>query len=268
MCYHAFRGGWSMKKSIRALLPTILFVFIVAAILMINSIVSGKLHSLIPTYKGQSVHHKNNSQINITKDLFTYRDLMFDIKNIIFTDPTEQEYAAIWESDVLVSIMDAIGGEAGEVLVENGVLLQDIKYSIFVGFNESGEKKYYINQGYKGRDKRTVQELMVIFSIEGGVELFVFMDSMDNMASDRGEYTEVRLDNSLRRKLVRKAEEYVENFSDNGLIKDISELYFPTKYITSRRNICYIQDSQSQITVYYDIMSDKIVGFQRGGHRE
>ena len=263
-----------MKRDLKSMFPTIVFVLVVAAIFAVNSFVSNKLYNIIPTYKEQPISYKDERQVNISNDSFVYEHLMFDMRDIKFSNPTEQEYKDILvymlESNRYISLINMIFKEIYWLPRDNEQLFYEIAYGttdyIQIGTNERGEEKYYIFQGYT-EDRGFIEESLVVFSfsIETGIEQFICMD--DRRANSE-RYPKVELDNILKEELVEEAEKYVELITDSRIIEHLPELYFTTEHIAIERNICYIRDSASQLTVYYDTVSDRVIGFRKNRQEE
>lgn len=247
-----------MKNKIKMTFPNIVFTLIVMAVFSMNSFVSNKLDSFIPTYKEHVILHEDVKQLSINNDSFSYRYLLFDDKGVKFSAPEEKEYAAILKSDLYASLIKMIDKELGGVIKNDKKLLFEMQYNMVLGTDEHGEEKYYLYLGYD--DRGLIKELLVAFNIDTGIEQYV---CIDNIGGIRYEYSEVELNNFVRQKLADKAKEYIELISDMGLIKPLPELYFPIKYITGDGSICYIQDSTSQLTVYYDTINERAIGFRR-----
>lgn len=263
-----------MKKDVKSIFPTIVFILTVAAVFAANSFISNKLYSIIPTYMEQPISHKNIRQIDINNDSFIYERLMFDTGDIKFSNPTEQEYrdilTDILESDWYAPLIKMTAKEMywtmywkiGNDKESFYKITNEMTGCIQIGTNEFGEDKYYLFQGYR-EDMGFLEGLLIAFSPEAGLEQFI---CLDNIEVSSKEYPEVELTNSLRQELADGAKKYVEFISDSGLIEHLPELYFPTDDITIEQNICYIQDSTTQLTVYYDTISDEFIGFRKNKH--
>ena len=62
--------------------------------------------------------------------------------------------------------------------------------------------------------------------------------------------------------IIDEAVSYMDHIIRQGLADISSELYFSTKSIMVEGNLCFVQDSASQVTVFYDWVNKKVAGFQ------
>lgn len=255
-----------MKRRIDTIIPNIVFALIVVAVLVGNSFISNKLYNFIPNYNEQPIFYDNAKAKNINNDSFIYEHLMFDTENIRFSNPTEEEYERILTdilgADWYIALIEMVAKMMNWPIDDNDHLHklanQMLEY-MQIGIDEFGEKRYYIFQGHKTQ-RGFIEGLLVAFSTERGIEQFVYMD---NREINNVKYFKVKLDDFLEWRLLEIAEEYVDYIVTQGFLEPLPGLYFSTKNITSEDHICYIQDVESRITIYYDIISDRPVGFRR-----
>ncbi len=257
-----------MKKDKKPVLPTLLFICIVAAIFIANSMVSGKLDNIIPTHKRRAVFYENGRQMNITNESFSLPFFEVSDQNNILKPVTQREYDTISQCDFFRPLMEMIDREITVQARGHEELPDGIYRSMFFMTDESGHKKYYAIGSFM--NDNTYKELMAAFTPEKGVELFI---CFDNIVYGRGVMIhpstssvlkdESSFNNSLKQTIIDEAVRYMNYIIRQGLTDISSELYFSTKSIMVEGNLCFIQDSASQVTVFYDWVNEKVVGFQK-----
>ena len=248
-----------MKKNIKPRSATIIFVLTVFTVFLANRLFSFKLDSLIPTYKYESVIHKNTKDTNLKQEPFSRLDFIFNKENISFSKPKEKDYNEILKSEFYIPTMEMISRKITGLTEMDKDLKDRIYQSIQLGVNESGEQKYYIIYEYK--ENESIKNLIVEFAPKRGVQLFLCMERTKVNGS---KYTKVILDNNFREKIISELvwegwaiiQEKVTNSS-------LQELNFSTKNIISELNICYVQDNTSQFTFYYDMINESVIGFRK-----